>query len=110
VLPDLNEGRWQYNFTGPVPDGMHKGVEAYAYSYSVVTDEGNGETTATYTFYIGTVHFVSSLLVDWVGGRGGGKSLWHEQYKAVFCYNEDMEVRNFCLPPLNKSVMVCAMV
>lgn len=65
VLPDLNEGRWQYNFTGPVPDGMHKGVEAYAYSYSVVTDEGNGETTATYTFYIGTADITPLRLYMW---------------------------------------------
>ena len=51
----MNEGRWEYNFTGPVPDGMHKGTEAYAYSYSVVSDYGYGEVKATYTFYIGTV-------------------------------------------------------
>jgi hypothetical protein len=60
VLPDLNEGRWEYNYTGQVPDGMHKGVDAYAYSYSVVKDEGNGETTASYTFYFSTVRFLAT--------------------------------------------------
>ena len=52
VLPDLNEGRWQYNGTATIDQGPHKGVSALLYQYTVKHNEGYGEVVASYKFYV----------------------------------------------------------
>ena len=55
VLPDLSDGRWNFNGTVKLSDGLHMGKAADVYVWVVTEDWGFGKVVATYSFFVDQV-------------------------------------------------------
>lgn len=55
VLPDLNEGKWVFNGTSRLTEGLHLGKDADAYVWRDTEDYGYGRVIASYTFFVDQV-------------------------------------------------------
>ena len=55
ALPDLRDAKWQDQGLQAVPSGLHAGVMADCFVWSLTEDQGYGVVHANYTFYVSKV-------------------------------------------------------